>query len=324
MQDVGKTLMVMGRIIWTCGELFKGRGKVIYGTTQPKLNAAGEQSREYGFGLAVPFANIAEVWQSLHEQAYTLHPSQVLPPGFAMKYKNGGGTSNIDDKGQPYDLREGYAGHLVLACTMSMPIKFFKFDAALNKNEIINEGIKCGDYVNVQLNIVPHGPVGQGKPGLYLNPNAVQFVGYGKEIISAPSGDAIFGNTAPPLVSGASATPLAPPTTGMTTPPPGAPAPTAAMPTPATHPPIAAPAPVAQVPPPVVPNYQVIPQTHQPAAVAQPAMPAIPSVPATPAVAVQPPIAQAPVMPQIPGQVASAPSLAPVPQGIPQMPGVPQ
>lgn len=212
----GRSVMVQGRIVWVSGDLFKGQVKTQFGTQIPQLNKQGETQMQYGFGLAVPKSIFTpenmgpgkpgEIWTALHEEAFTLFPSRQIPPGFAMKYKDGDG---VDQNGAPFAQREGYAGHIILACTTSLPIKFFKYDEATKQNFQINEGIKCGDYVNVQLSIKAHPAIGAGKAGLYLNPNAVQFLGYGKEIINAPSGDQIFGQAPPPMPMGASATPIA-------------------------------------------------------------------------------------------------------------------
>lgn len=200
-----KPIMIQGRIVWG-SNFFKGNPQTMFGTNTPKLNKKGEQSIQYGFGLAVPKANCAEIWAKMYEEAYRIYPSRQLPPAFAFKYKDG--DTDIDDKGFPYSKREGYAGCLVFACTQYMPIKWFKYEGG--NNILINEGIKCGDYVNVQLSVEGHPPEGQGKPGLYLNPMAVQFLGFGQEIINSPSGDQIFGVQAPVMPAGASATPLAP------------------------------------------------------------------------------------------------------------------
>lgn len=240
-QSNGRTAMVQGRIVWIAGgDLFKGDIQKDFNTKQPKVNAAGEIVKQYGFGLAVPKAQLGELWQAIHEEAYTLFPNRMIPPSFAMKYKDGDG---VDDKGQPFGQREGYAGHLVFACTTSLPIKFFKYENGQNIQ--VNEGIKCGDYINAQLNIKAHPAMGQGKAGLYLNPNAVQFLGYGTEIINRPSGDQIFGTQAPPQLG--SQIPIAPQGQILPT----------------------APAPQAYVPPPQaapVPHYAVVPQHHQPQA----------------------------------------------------------
>lgn len=264
-----RTVMVQGRIVWTAGDLFKGKPKVDQYTKQPVIDQkTGKQKVEFGFGLAVPKSILGqtaagqpgEIWAAMHEEAYSLYPSRQLPPAFAMKYKDGDG---VDHNGQSFATREGYAGHIVLACTTSIPIKFFKYEAG--NNILINEGIKCGDYVNVQVSVKAHPPIGQGKAGLYLNPNAVQFLGYGKEIVNAPSGDNIFGATAPALPSGASAVPLAPqqgmliPTAQQSLAAPMQPAfPQAAQQSPQPH-------------------YAVLPGIHQPQQQQAPQMPAMPN-----------------------------------------------
>jgi hypothetical protein len=256
----GKTILIDGRIVWTSGDLFKGKLKLDQNTQQPRINAKGEPMMEHGFGLAVPKANIQEFWNAIHEEAFKLYPSRQLPPGFAFKYKDGDG---VDHNGQPFSTREGHAGCLVLACTTSLAIKYFKFENGTNIQ--VADGIKCGDFVKVQLTIKAHPPKGAGKAGLYLNPSAVQFLGYGKEIVNAPSGDQLFGNQAPALPPGAQAMPTAPPTTGI----PG-------FAQPVQQQGYAQP----QVQPQVMPHYQVLPQAHQPPAGGQPmAAPMAPGVP---------------------------------------------
>ena len=254
----GQITMVQGRIVWTGGDLFKGQIKTEFNTDKPKLNNLGEQIREYGFGLAVPKSVLGDsspgkpghIWAVLHSEAQKIFPNG-LPPGFAMKFKDGDG---VDHKGVPFTAREGYAGHIVITCTTTLPIKWFRWENG--QNVMINEGIKCGDYVNVQLQVKAHAAIGQGKPGLYVNPLAVQLVGYGKEIINVPSADAVFGTTMPPVPQGASLTPVAPQGQGMLVP---TPAPQNAM-VPGFQQPAPVPQGVAQ------PNFGVIPQPLQPAA----------------------------------------------------------
>lgn len=245
----GRTLMVQGRLVWVLGvgsSPFQGKQKVDQNTKVPRTNAQGLPMIEYGFGLAIPKQSITEVWNAMHEEAFTLYPTRQLPPQFAMKFKDGDG---VDHNGVSFSQREGYAGHLILTCTTTLPIKWFRFENGANTQ--VNEGIKCGDYVNVQLVIKAHGANGTAKPGLYLNPMAVQFLGYGKEIVNTPSGDSIFGTQAPPQMG--SVTPIAP--AGMIVP-------------------------TGQLPPPTqvvqpTPHYAVLPQAQQPplGAVAMPAMP---------------------------------------------------
>lgn len=257
-QDNGQTVLVDGRIVWTAGDLFKGKGKIDDRTKQPVMDQkTGLQVIEYGFGLAVPksvFNQLGEgqpgyVWTAMQQEAMKLYPSGQIPPQFAWKYKDG---DSVDHNGQSFANRAGHAGHLILACTTRIPIKYFRFENGQNFQ--INEGIKCGDYVKVQLTVKGHPAIGQGKPGLYLNPGFVQFLGFGEAIVNTPTGDAIFGTNAPQVPQGASATPMSTP--GMIAPtngfaqPGGFPAPQAAAPT--------------MAPGPVAPNWNVVPTIHHP------------------------------------------------------------
>lgn len=201
-QGNGNNVVVQGRIVWTSGSsLFEGKKKTDFNTGAPILADDGSPLLEYGFGLAIPKYNpqtgqptpeFTKIWQMLHAEAFTLYPSGQLPPDFAMKYKDG---DAIDHNGKPFADREGYKGHLILNCTTQIAIKFFIFQGG--NNILVNTGIKCGDYVNVQLNVKAHPAKGRGKPGLYLNPSAVQLIQPGAEIINTPSGDQMFGQQAP-------------------------------------------------------------------------------------------------------------------------------
>jgi hypothetical protein len=314
--------MVQGRIVWVSGDLFAGKKETIFGTNTPKMNKNGEQSTQYGFGLAVDKRLLSqagsgalELWNAIHEEAWTLYPSRQIPPSFAMKFKDG--DTAVDEKGTPYSQREGYAGHLVFSCTTNLPIRFFKHENGQNIQ--VSEGIKCGDYVNVQLHIKAHPSIGAGKAGLYINPNAVQFLGYGKEIVTAPSGDQIFGTTAPPIPAGASPVPIAPQGQLVPTPaPPAAPGYQQQPPAPSVQ---QAPAQQTAVPP----HFGVVPQIHQPAApvapqgypqpgnVPPPAGYPVPGVAATPSVAPMPPA----------GAMNAAPPVG-APSPYPSVPGYPQ
>ena len=201
-QSNGNNVMVQGRLVWVTGpSMFEGKQKTDFNTNQPVFGQDGSPVKEYGFGLAVPKVDpktgqnteeFTKLWQALHQEAFTLFPNGKVPPNFSMKFKDGDG---IDHNGKSFADREGYAGHIVLACTTQIPIKFFRFEGG--NNILVNDGIKCGDYVNVQLNIKAHPAKAQGKAGLYVNPSAVQLIQQGKEIINTPSGDQIFGQAAP-------------------------------------------------------------------------------------------------------------------------------
>ena len=325
-------LIVQGRLVWTVGRTpHEGKAKTDYNSGAVILDETGQPQMQYGFGLAIAKVDprtgqtseqFTKVWQALHAEAFTLYPSGQLPPDFAMKYKDG---DAVDHNGKPFETRDGYKGHIILACTTEIPPKFFRYEGG--NNIMVNDGFKCGDYVNVQLNLKAHPPKGRGKPGLYLNPSAVQLIQAGKEIINAPSGDQLFGqqapvfngvveaHTGPTMPNMAPAAPQAPqmPQQGF------------AAPMAPAQPQYPAQAPQAPQMPqqPAQPHYGVLPQTHQPQPpMGAPAMPQYPAQPPMQPAAPQYP-AQAPQMPQQ-GYAPAAPQYAPqAPAGMPGMPGMP-
>lgn len=269
-QSNGSGLIVQGRIVWGSGNLFSGSHLKDERTKQPLYNQDGSPKIQYGFGLAIPkmgpdgqwHPEFLKVWNTLNAEALTLFPGGNIPPTFAMKFKDG--DKDVDHRGELYSKREGYAGHIVLSCTTFLTIKWFRFEGG--NNIMVNDGVKVGDYVNVQLNVKAHPAVGQGKAGLYVNPSAVQLIQAGKEIINTPSGDQLFGMAAP-VYQGQVEAPVAP-TMPMSAPGPSMPQ------QPAYAPPVAAPA--------AQPHYGVVPPSHQPAptpAAAPGGMPSMPPMP---------------------------------------------
>ena len=313
-ENNGTSLMVQGRIVWKVGggDLFKGSPKLDYNTKQPKIGKDGLPMIDYGFGLAVPkvaqgqpgYENFMNIWNAVHKEAYAIYPSGHLPPGFAMKFKDG--DTGVDDKGIPLSTRKGYAGNLVFSCTTTIPIKWFRWEN--NQNIQINEGIKCGDYVNVMLTVKAHPAQGTFKPGIYLNPNAVQFLQFGEEIVNTPSGDQMFGAQAPvPVIQGGSNVPFAPQSGA-----PFAPSPTAA--------------PVPQQAP--QPHYGVLPGQFQPQAAPVPQQVPVPgngygSTPSPVPAAVPTPQYGSPTgvpTPAFGAAPGAYPSSAPAPVGFPMPP----
>lgn len=335
-QTQGKNVMVQGRIVWVAGDLFKGDKKTDQQTKQVKLDQNGQPIMQYGFGLAVPKSVFSqtgpgqpgEIWAAIQGEVMALYPSGQIPPAFAYKYKDGDG---VDHNGAPFNQREGYAGCLIFALTTQIPIKFFRFEGG--QNIMVNEGIKCGDYVNVQVSVKAHGAIGTSKPGMYLNPNAVQLVAPGKEIINSPSGDQIFGVQAPPTPQNYVAPEMgAMPQMGQ------APAAMPQMGQPPAMPqgnfaPQGFTAPPQQMAPPATPHYGVLPQAHQPsmqqspaptAPFGQPGMPMAPGQPmAAPTAQFAPPTQSFPNPGQ--GFPAQPQQFAPpsAPQGMPAAPAMP-
>ena len=299
----GNSMMVQGRLMWTSGKtLFEGKVKTDYNSGAIVLDSLGNQVVEYGFGLAVPKGTpeFQQLWDALYAEAFTIFPTGQLPPDFAMKFKDG---DAVDHNGKSFTDREGYGGHIVLACTTQIPIKYFRWEAG--NCIMINNGIKCGDYVNAQINIKAHPAKGRGKAGLYLNPSAVQLIQAGKEIINTPSGDQIFGQNAPSY-AGQVIADTAPAMNQMPAhqaAPQMAPAPQA-MPQAA---PQMAPAPQSMPAPQAAPHYAVVPEQLQPAHQAAPQMAPAPQA--------------APQMPVGNYAAPAAPNtgLMPAPQAAPQL-----
>lgn len=204
-----KTVNVVGRIVWTAGDLFKGQKKLDHNTRRPRLKQDGSEMMEYGFGLAIPKTDLNpgmpayELWTAMQSAAQSLYPSGNIPPSFAWKWKDGDG---IDHNGAKFSDRQGHAGNIIFAMKTSFPVKFFRWQPTANgtgMNIQVNEGIKCGDYVEVQVGVSSHPAVGQGKAGLYLNPYMVRLNISGPEIVNMPSPDTAFGSAAPVPMPGA-------------------------------------------------------------------------------------------------------------------------
>ena len=199
------TGMVPGRIVW--GNPAKAQIKKDQQTKQPILRD-GQPVQQWAFGVAFPKAHFQQhIWPALAQEAAAGYPNGT-PRNFSFKYVDGDG---VDNKGQPYSNREGYAGHIVLTVsTEAFAPPIFKRNAQGTFDQVPAEGIKTGDYVALGLNIkvnVPTNPT--HTPGLYINPLAIELVGYGTEIhsVGAVDPNALFGAHQYQLPAGASATP---------------------------------------------------------------------------------------------------------------------
>ena len=220
----------VGRIVW--GHPTKQKPK-LDNKRQPVIGADGQPRQVRSFGVAFDKATFQNViWPALAAEAATAYP-QGVPPAFSWKYVDGDG---VDREGKAFNQREGYAGCYVLAVSTELPNPppIFKLNGGAYQ-QMPAEAIKCGDFVAVGLNIKVNVPTDRTQtPGLYINPLAIEFVGYGTEIISQGSADpmALFKGAQHQLPPGASATPVGAPAgapgmpgMGMQQPAPGYPAP---------------------------------------------------------------------------------------------------
>lgn len=298
--------LLTGRLVFVIGDLFAGDVAKIYGTQTPKVSPkTGQQYREYGFGLAVPKTafqdarwDAADFWQKLHQFVGSKYNGQV-PPNFKWKYIDG--DTGVTQEGVKVNTKQGYPGHMVFTFKTTITPKFFKGEGPAENRVYtqISEGIKCGDWVRVQASFDMN--LG-ANASVYLNPQAVEFVGYGEAIINAPSGAQTFGAGLSFMPPGASATPLA----SSAPMPSGLPA---QLQQPAWGQPPAQ-APAQQAP---LMNYGVMPAVHHPPQNVTP-MPGMSQQPVQPAWG-QPPAHQAP---------AQVPNYAQQGMPMPAMPGMPQ
>lgn len=217
-----------GRIVW--GHPLKPRHKIDNETRQKVLDQNGQPVMETSYGLAIPVADFQQhVWPVMHAEALKGYPNGA-PGNFSWKITQ---PHEIDNRGQPYSAREGYADHVVLAIsTLLEPPPAFRWDTGRNQwVQMQPDEIKCGDYIRTEINFkVNVSTSATRKPSLYVNPRAVQFVGYGAAIVSSGYNvdpNATFGAGPAPLPPGASAVPVGgAPDVGM----PGTAAPAAGMP----------------------------------------------------------------------------------------------
>lgn len=306
-----------GRIVWSAGASPLDQAEVIdTRTRQPKLNPDGTKVLERGFGLAIPKtdARFNQLWQAMTMEAAKVCNGVVPPfPGeFAYKLIDGDGMDKGDiAKGrqpQPYSKREGYGGCWVITIKSQLPNPPPVFDWINNQWQQVDGNnlrggnkLKTGDYVEVGLNVDGH--AGQS-PGLYMNPQGIQFIGFGTAIMRGPDAATMFGAGPAQIPAGASASPVGGPATaappampGGQAPAPGNPGAPGAVPTPANP----APAPVAG-----------------PSPAPGPGMTASPSSPAAPGVAPVPGFHGG--NPTMPGMTDPAAAPAPAPAPAPAAP----
>jgi hypothetical protein len=261
-------------------EILTGTGRIVAGHPRkprvrmqddgktPALNPDGSKIIEYGFGFAIPKAEWAPIATAMGQAASGVPGAN--DPSFAWKYRDG--DTGLDGDGKPLRDKPGYAGCMVIWVSTRIPdlIKVFKPINATTWQELAENEVKCGDYVRCRLSIEGHGKkpgVASSRPGLYLNPQGIEFVGYGEPIFTGPDASSMFGGApAAILPPGASATPVAPSgSVAMPSPvpamapnaapamPPGYPSPTPMVAPSAVPTPAAAPAPIAPVAVPIAP-----------------------------------------------------------------------
>lgn len=185
------------------------KGNPLVTKTGPNI---GKPRVAYFFAIAIPKND--PQWPAFKQQidaiAQASYPAgEWQRPGFAWKIVDGDSTIPNENGGVPANM-EGFPGNWVIRCSGGFEPKVYTAGGA---SQIVDKTqIKRGDYVRAYLSVKSNDQSGS-QAGIYLNPNMVEFVGYGQEIVTGPSGEQVFGGAPAALPPGASATPLAPTTT---------------------------------------------------------------------------------------------------------------
>jgi hypothetical protein len=161
------------------------------------------------FAVAVPKtdARVQSILQLINQVAYT-HYANV--PGVKDQLAQGLNAPNfawkvLDGDAPKHQGMEGYAGCWVFRFATSIsPLKC----GDSQNNPIDPSTIKCGYFVDVSGSVSVN-ELTDKNAGVYLNPNGVRLLGYGKEIAQGPSLGQMFADVPASLPAGASALPVA-------------------------------------------------------------------------------------------------------------------
>ena len=190
-------LTPVGRMVQ--GDLFVPQTKDMEG--RPLVDKQGAPRANYFFAIAIPKADpgVAALIAEIHKVGQEGFPAgQWRMPGFSWKILDGDDPTN--------NAKEGFIGHWVfrISSGFAPPI----WETGGTARIVVPGKPKRGDYIRAVVNVVANGST--SKPGVYINHQLVEFVGYGQAISSGPDGAEVFG-AAPKAVlpAGASLTPVA-------------------------------------------------------------------------------------------------------------------
>lgn len=189
---------------------------------------AGQPRSDYFIAIAVP--KDSPEWPAfkalIDAEAKAAWPQgQFNSPKFSNKIIDGDG---MDDNGKSNADKPGFAGCWVVrfssgfapaiwARSKVLPEHMRSPDPESFVQVTFPTALKRGYFIRTAGNVA--GNQNQQSPGLYLNYNMVELVGYGEEIVSGPTASQAFGAAPAALPTGVSAAPTDAPT-------PSAPAPT--------------------------------------------------------------------------------------------------
>ena len=197
-----------GRIVWGHPMKLTQRQD---NNEKPIFNEDGTPAMGIAFGLAIPKQDfLAREWPTMAAEAAKGYPNGV-PQNFSWKMKDG--DTDKDSKGNLLSSKEGYAGCYILTVSSNtgFPVSCYKWNAQAGRYDQLSENeIKAGDYVSVALRTIVNSPAkSTHTPSLYVNPQAVELVGYGTPL-AAGGVDPMkaFGGQQRQLPPGASAAPV--------------------------------------------------------------------------------------------------------------------
>lgn len=188
----------------------------------------GQEKESIFFAVAVPKGPERSwketAWgQIINQEALTGWPQgQHQLPGFAWKITDGD-SPELNQSMRAWNSYEGFPGHWIVRFSTTLAIQVVKAKPGATPVQISPDEIKRGYYVEVYGSVKANGNL--SKPGVYINPEIVNFAARGEEIYSGPDASAVgFGQAA--LPAGASEVPL--PTAGFAPQPTPTPAPVVA------------------------------------------------------------------------------------------------
>lgn len=195
-----------GRIVW--GHPMKlTQRKDVY--DNPIFNDDGTPAMGIAFGLAIPKPEfMANEWPQMQAEAAKGFPNGV-PQNFSWKIKDG--DTDRDSKGNLLSNKEGYAGCYILtiASNTGFPPSVYRWNGRAY-DQLTENDVKAGDFVSVAINAQVNVPQkSTHTPSLYINPQAIEFIGYGTPLaVGGVDPMQAFGGRQHQLPPGASATPV--------------------------------------------------------------------------------------------------------------------
>ena len=197
MSESENILTPVGRMVQ--GDLFVPQTKDMEG--RPLVDKAGLPRVNYFFAIAIPKNDpgVGALIAQIHAVGQAGFPAgQWKMPTFSWKILDGDAPEN--------NAKEGFIGHWVFRISSGFSPSVWETGGSAR---IVEPGKpKRGDYIRAVISIAANGST--TRPGVYLNHNLVEFVGFGQAIASGPDGAEVFGKApAAVLPPGASATPVA-------------------------------------------------------------------------------------------------------------------